>query len=106
MIDYQLSFLIAVVAFVYTVLLTEPHMLLNGVYIWLEGKLFVSKPWWKRSLFKIIIHCERCFAGQASLWLYFVVCTKYHLLQHIFFVAMTIFFVTLIRNLYYKYIQP
>lgn len=117
MIEYEISFLIAVFAFVYSIILTEPHMLLNPLYKKLDQffngatckrEARQSKHW----LFKIIIHCEKCIAGQISLWLY----TFTHIMEyqeypietfflHMAFITMTIFLVCLIKNIYTKYIQ-
>lgn len=118
MIDYELSFLIAVCAVTYVCILTDPGMIFCELYKWLDERLnSIDQPcsatcercrkpsWWKKFLFKIVIGCEKCFAGQAALWTYFVVCTQYHVLQHVFFILVTIFLTSVIKGLYYKYTQ-
>lgn len=120
MIDYQLSFLIAVSAFCYACLLTDPGMILNGLFKWLDFNMHYKKAnktcsascsscaergWIAKAAFKIIIGCEKCIAGQVALWMYFFVCTKYQPLQHLFFVMFTIFITAVIREIYYKYIK-
>lgn len=72
MIEYELLILIAIFAYVYSNLLTEPNQILSGVYKKLYSFFKTDKrlmegrgPHW---LFKILIHCERCIAGQLALW--------------------------------------
>lgn len=107
MINYQLSFLIAVAAVVYTYILTRPNAVLNGIYNNLynffktDERLSQGKP--IHPLFMILIHCEKCFAGQAAAWLYLLInWSNYNLLQHIFFTAFTILITGIIKNLYTK----
>jgi len=72
MVNYELLMLIAVFAFIYSNILTEPNMILSGWYKWLY-KVFKTD---KRNeqgkgyhwLFMILVHCEKCIAGQLALW--------------------------------------
>ncbi len=106
MINYELSFLIAVAAFVYTNILTEPEMLFNGLYNYLDGK-FIGK--W-RFIFKILIHCEKCLSGQLAFWIYLWVNYNFYLsseflsigLNHIFFVSFAILIATILNIIYKK----
>lgn len=63
MINYELAILIAVLSYTYTNILTEPDMVFNGLYRYLDGRI----PKW---LFYPLIHCEKCNAGQIALWVY------------------------------------
>lgn len=71
MIPYELAFLFGLLGFVYTNVLTEAGMIFSPLYKWLNLSIFKND---KREdyhwLFKIIIHCERCFTGQLALWWY------------------------------------
>lgn len=71
MILYELAFLLGVLGFVYTNILTESGMIFAPLYKWLNFSVFKNE---KREdyhwLFKILIHCERCFTGQLALWWY------------------------------------
>jgi len=84
---YILSIQIAICAFVYVVLLTEPYYILGDLYGFLEPRL----PWW---LFKPMMGCEKCVAGQLALWIYlyqnYKVYDLYHACTHIFFICLTI----------------
>lgn len=106
MIEYEIAFLIAVLAFTYTNILTEPNQIFNGLYKKLDS-LFNGTTGKKHWLFKIIIHCEKCFAGQTALWLYALT----HIMEyqeypwetpflHIAFIAFTIFLTSLITHIY------
>lgn len=107
MINYQLSFLIAVAAFVYSYMLTRPNAMLNWLYNWAyvffktDERSNQGKPYhWA---FMLLIHCEKCIAGQVAAWLYlFGNWSNYNFLQHIFFTAFTILLAGLIKNLYTK----
>lgn len=89
MINYQLSFLIAVLAYVYTNILTDVDMIFNGLYNWLDQKI-VNQRW----IFHIIIHCEKCIGGQLAFWIFsFIYHNAY--LKHPFYTALIhIFFIT------------
>lgn len=63
MIEYELAILIAVLSFTYTNILTEPDMIFNGLYRYLDGRI----PNW---LFYPLIHCEKCNAGQIALMVF------------------------------------
>jgi hypothetical protein len=85
---------IAIIAYVYSVILTEPGMILNGVYRYLEGR---KLPDW---LFKPLIDCYKCVSGQLALWSYFFLTSKYNPFEHIFFICFTIFISILLDKLY------
>ena len=90
----KLSFAISIIAFTYSVILTEPHQILNGVYEWLEKRL----PEW---LFFPIIGCEKCVSGQMGLWYYLLFYDgKYSIFEHLFVILFPIFIVTFIKPLY------
>jgi hypothetical protein len=107
MINFQLAFFIAVTAVVYSYILTRPNALLNGFYNWAyvffktDERSNQGRPF--HPLFMVLIHCEKCVAGQAALWLYLISnWHKYHFLQHVFFTAFTIIIAGLIKNIYTK----
>lgn len=85
--EYILSIQIAVCAFVYVVLLTEPYYIFGDLYGYLEKRL----PWY---IFKPIMGCEKCVAGQLALWSYlYLNYREYdlnHAFEHIFFICLTI----------------
>jgi hypothetical protein len=111
----------ALIACVYSVILTEPEMLLNGWFNWLDKRLGLAsrvklqgpnmqgvspeytKPraYW---LFKLLVGCPRCVAGQAGTWFYLLVVltagAQYFWLGHILSAAMSIFAVSLLHKLY------
>ena len=103
---YLLSFKIAVVAYIYSEVLTEAGMILNW-FFHLIGKL----PEW---LFKPLIGCFKCVAGQFALWTFLVqkfenysnIKTIFELTElvgnHIFFISITIFIAWLINKVYTK----
>ena len=108
MIKYELALLIAIFAFTYSYLLTEEKQIFNGLYNWLESILTDAngKTHW---LFNVLIGCEKCVAGQIALWIYFsqnifgyILDPFQTILNHLFFVAFTIFFTALIKNIYIK----
>lgn len=72
MIDYEIAILIGAIAFVYSVLLTEPNAPLNRAYNFLysafktDERAEQGKPvhW----IFMLLMYCERCIAGQLAFW--------------------------------------
>lgn len=112
MINYEICFLIAVFAFVYACILTEPNMLLNPIYVRLDkafGTFGKSEKHW---VFKLLIHCEKCIAGQIALWYYLIdhwygyeVDLFFTIAEHLFTITMAIFMVCIIKNTYTKYIN-
>lgn len=62
-----ISFQLAVIAYVYAVLLTKPDMLLGGVFGFLTevANDFPKTEWFLKPL----MLCEKCVAGQMALWM-------------------------------------
>lgn len=101
MIDYELSLLIAIAAFVYSQILTDAEMILNPVYNYFDKKTTHKGTGKKHWLFKMLMHCEKCVAGQFSLWLYLVFhFQEYNALNHILFITFTIFLAAITKNIY------
>jgi len=110
------------IACVYSVILTEPNMLLNGWYNWLDKKIGptsakrtfntplhikppknIGKPraiW----LFKPLVGCPRCVAGQAGVWLYLLAIVaehqKYSIFGHLLCASVSIFTVLIYAKIY------
>jgi hypothetical protein len=82
----------AVTAYVITNVLTQPDMILEPLY-----KVLMKLPNW---LHKPLISCSYCFGGQLALWTFFVL-FDYNFLNHIYFISLTIFIITLINKLHY-----
>lgn len=95
---YILSLKIAIVAYIYSDVLTEPGMIFNGLF-----HLLNRLPEW---LFKPLIGCYKCVAGQMALWCYVPIyySTTSSVLHcagnHIFFVSLTIFLTWIINKVY------
>lgn len=92
------AFVFAMIAYVYSQILTGHGMILNGLWDYLDRKL----PVW---LFKPIIDCFLCVAGQMALWsgFYFI---DYHrpvfeiISLHTYYICITIFLSVLIDRIY------
>lgn len=96
MLDYIFqSLLIACATWVYHCVLREKF--LSNWFLW-GFKKFDTKSNWYYFWYEPIFACEKCFAGQLALWLYFWLHKSYQLFYHIGFIALTILFVTLIVN--------
>lgn len=94
---------IAVLAFTYTHLLTDDEMIFSRPYHLAERQL----PAW---LFKPLIGCEKCVAGQLALWFFLVAnWGAYDLMTaaiHIWYISQAIFNVTVITKLWYRILDP
>ncbi len=114
-----------VIAFVYAVVLTEPDMLLAPWYRFIHKLVFKCRNiiFWHPSctyncegspkhyrplhnkiavtILKLLIDCDRCIAGQLTLWWYLFTVRPYNFMQHLFFVCIAIF-VPIIMNKIYR----
>ena len=87
--------MLAIAAFTYSEILTEPDMILSYPYQWAE-----RLPQW---LFKLLIDCSKCVAGQWALWLFpFYISTQYDAIVHAWFVLQCIFNTVIVRAIYYR----
>lgn len=110
---FTLSFLIAVLAFVYSYILSqpgEPFGLLNKwLYRFFENDKRMQEGKELHPLYKLLIGCEKCIAGQIALWCFLLLnyseYTIKALFPHILFVSLTIFLTVIIKGLYKKTIQ-
>lgn len=115
-IHYEFGLLIAMAAFTYSYLLTRPNSLLNGWYNRLhlffktDERQQKGKPY--HPLFMLLIHCEKCIAGQAALWIYlalnwqqFIYAPVFALLRLIFFITFSIFAAAFIHYAWRKFLE-
>jgi len=85
--------ILAVCAYVYSIVLTEGGMIFNRWFTWAEKRL----PGW---LFNPVVGCVYCVAGQMSLWYYiYKYWNNYDIFEHVGFVCLTIFFVKVITTI-------
>ena len=95
---FLLSFFTAAIAYVYCEILVEPGMLLVNWYKFLEKK--VGKyPF----LFKPLIECFKCVAGQMALWFYLIIwfiTGHYFLFIHLSYISCSIIFIQIINKVY------
>lgn len=108
MIDYILALHIAITAYICSNVLTQPEHILCGVYNRLykffktdeRAEIGKGKHW----LFMVLIHCEKCIAGQWSNIIYLILYWRnYDFLQHIFFMSFTILMAVVIKFLLNKH---
>jgi hypothetical protein len=87
------SVMIAVVAFIYSDVLTESGMILNGLFRAAEQTL-------PSYIFKPLIGCFKCVAGQIALWFYLINADDFGFFQLVYMICLTILFSQLICRLY------
>lgn len=94
-----LTLAIAISAFVFSNMLTDNGMIFHDLFEWLEERL----PEW---IFKPLIGCQYCVAGQWSLWffIWFAMfrANDYELYLHIWFIMQTIFITKIVTEFYYR----
>lgn len=94
-----LTLAIAISAFVFSNMLTDNGMIFHDLFEWLEERL----PEW---IFKPLIGCQYCVAGQWSLWFFtwFAIfrANDYELYLHIWFIMQTIFITKIVTEFYYR----
>lgn len=100
---YILTIVIAVCAFTYSEILTDHGMILYG---W-RGILFRIFKSEDHFLFKILVGCSYCVAGQWTLWSYLYVCIfgnqlfdklDYDPIVHIGMIMITVFNVAIVKK--------
>lgn len=90
---------VAVVAYTYAAILTEGGMILNFWFNFLDRKFGTAsgnprqgKPPVALWLFKPLIGCFKCVAGQMALWFYLIAYfNNYNLFEHIFIICLSIY---------------
>ena len=85
-----LSFKISLICFIFLVM-GEPGMIFS-----FYQKLIDKLPDW---LYKPLGGCSYCFTGQVSLW-YFIITQKFDILELLFFVSLSIFFVKIYSTIW------
>lgn len=92
---------ISVVSYVYSEVITQPSMILNGFYNWLDRRIGETSTHPKMWLFKPLIGCPQCVAGQIGLWFYLIVSYhNYSLWQHLAFVCFAIYLISPVHKFY------
>lgn len=95
-----ISILVSIAAFTFSEILTEPGMILFALNNYVENTL----PGW---LYKPLIGCSKCVAGQWALWLFpFYLADNYDVIIHCWFVLQTIFNAAIISRFFYKLNVP
>lgn len=97
----KLSLCVALVAYVYSYVLTGPGMILNGWYNYLDQWIgdAAEKP--RIWLFKPLIGCFTCVAGQMALWVYLLAAYReYNFWQHLVFVCLAIYLTSPVHKIY------
>lgn len=96
-----LAFKLAVVSYVYAVILTEPGMFLSW---WYKFLLSLNLPEW---IFKPLIDCFKCVAGQAAFWGYLIYTDNlmwlpknYNPFDHLYLICLTILISIIIDKIY------
>jgi hypothetical protein len=88
---------IAIIGVVYSSILTQPDMILDRWYIFLEQKIG-NKSW----LFNPLVGCYKCVTGQIALWYYIFTCNHYNLWNHMLFISLSIFISIILNFIYVK----
>jgi hypothetical protein len=85
-----MGFIIGAAAYVYAVVLQMPGEILS----FLPRVASVMPAW----AYKPLITCQKCVAGQLSLWLFPIMFDGYNLIIHVFQVTTSIFFAVVITK--------
>lgn len=98
----------AVLSMAYTCIMVEPDGMLDWWKDYLHKKLIRRNLFHPRNppstlqvkLFKVLVDCTACFAGQLCLWLYLAF--DYNWKEHLFSVGFAIVFGKVLNTLYIK----
>lgn len=104
--DIFFSMQLAALAYTITIVLTAEGYILE----WYSDLLIKLKNAGFKWLAYPLGYCEKCFAGQLALWVWFAWQYEYHtgyyffpILRHIIFISFTILFTSLIKTLFKKW---
>lgn len=117
----QYSLQIAVFALVYSVILTDTRMVLEPFKRFMfklthRKQIYLMKKYpanWQDYyqtnvglrdydwLFRVLIDCERCVAGQVSLWLY-IIRFNYDFIQHVSFITTSILLTDILKRIWQR----
>ena len=93
-----ISLLIGLCAWVYVDVLTRNGMIFGNFSDYLQDKL-------PNYLWKPLIGCSYCVAGQLAMWWYFIFFfMEYSFFEHVVFICLSIFTVCIINRIMYE--QP
>ena len=106
----------AIIAFVYSYLLTRDGEILRGVYLFLKkhlikktivkaydnGEYIEVEKEEESILFKPLISCEKCVAGQIAMWYGVFMLRPYNFFTHVLLICASIFITVIIKKLYEK----
>lgn len=106
--------LIGITAFVYSQILTQPGEIFAGLYRRLDNFFNTDERSCKglglHPVFKMIMACEKCVAGQMAFWFYIAFNYKEYLtgdllnlIPHILLIGISIFTAITIKIIYTKY---
>ncbi len=110
---FILSILIAVCAFVYTNILIDAGEILEEwnafIYNVLGNEKRLIEGRGYHPLYKAFVFCEKCVAGQISLWSFLILhFNEYRevsfalILQHILFITLSIYLAIIVKSLHNK----
>lgn len=111
------SMLIAITAVVYSYVLTQPGEIFAGLYKRLDTWFKTDERQMKfgkgpHPLFKLLIWCEKCVAGQWSLWIFLICAWPWYqrgylilIIPHVLFIGLTIFLALCIKKFYRSNIE-
>ena len=112
------AFMCAIVGYIYSDVLTEGGMIFNSLYKWLDYQNCSGKRRLPEWIFKPIIGCFKCVAGQIALWTYlYINKSNYYLAfcnlnnidllinlaaSHVYFICITIYITWIVNKVYRK----
>lgn len=107
------SLLTAIAAFTYSYILTEPGEFFGKIHMWIsdyfknDQRMNEGQP--LHPLYKMIIGCEKCVAGQIALWSFLAFNYDNYSIKaafaHVLYVSLTIFLAAVIKGIYIKTIK-
>jgi hypothetical protein len=101
---YLLSFNLALIAFVWVAILTQP----SHIFGWFPGLVYRITKYWKAGpvIRKLLYECELCISGQLALWGYLVhvfsTIEAYNPYHHIICIFFAIFIAGILNAIWQK----
>lgn len=99
-----IAFISALIAFVYSVVLTQPKEILHGWGLFLYEITYNHQKEDNHWIYRLLISCEKCIAGQLCLWWYLIRNFNSYspdkIIYHICTICLGIFLTIILKKIY------
>lgn len=100
----DIAFISSLIAFVYAIVLIQQKEILHGWHSFIYRLTYMESRQDNHWIYRILIGCEKCIAGQICLWWFLIRNFKHYkpdlIIQHIFTICLGIFLTIILKKIY------